>query len=414
MKELWQRIAKTSAAKIYALVAGLALVMYTSRTLGPIGRGELAVASAWSAGFATITHMSLGQVALRRAAAQPKSDWLRELVGPLLYWCVIASILSWLAASYFIFILNGGPLRSLSPTVLALSLLSVPLLILEQYTQPLLLALDRLDVANKLLIISRTSTLFAVVALFQLSGPSVAGTLVAALLGQTLVAGGGVSFFASFFSPNSPRRNLLGLLGEGLRLHPNAIGTFLFASCDLLLVDRYLGHNETGQYQLALQLITVMMVLPQAASTVLYARVARFGADAAWPMQRRLICQLLPWVAFIALLSVLFAPLAVSIIAGDKFNGTVGLLRWLIPAFIGNSFAALMAPQWIGRGLFKEASSLTLALGTVNVALDFLLIPKCGARGAAWASDISAALGITANAIFAAWCTHATKRDSKH
>jgi O-antigen/teichoic acid export membrane protein len=62
-----------------------------------------------------------------------------------------------------------------------------------------------------------------------------------------------------------------------------------------------------------------------------------------------------------------------------------------------------MASQWIGRGLFWQASLVTAAAGLVSVGCDFALIPRYGMRGAAVSTLVTYALSAVVSGSLALW-----------
>jgi O-antigen/teichoic acid export membrane protein len=70
------------------------------------------------------------------------------------------------------------------------------------------------------------------------------------------------------------------------------------------------------------------------------------------------------------------APTIIDVVAGGGFEDSVDVLRIVVLASIGYALSAIMAPQWIGRGLFGLASGLTVRVAVLNVAANLILIPR--------------------------------------
>src|SRR5262249_38823367 len=138
MRELWTTVALTSGARIYGLLASVIIVSLTARLLGPDGRGQLAVISSWATIFATCAHLSLGQVAIHLAAERKDQNWLADALPILVLWCVIGSIIAWAAIFVLYTVTDGKPFGGVDRTALVLGLLTVPLLVWEQYGTSLL------------------------------------------------------------------------------------------------------------------------------------------------------------------------------------------------------------------------------------------------------------------------------------
>ena len=89
---------------------------------------------------------------------------------------------------------------------------------------------------------------------------------------------------------------------------------------------------------------------------------------------------------------------------GKAYESSIHLLNWLLLAGLGMTFSTLMAPQWIGQGLFLPASMLTIASGVINVALNYFLIPAYGALGAIYSVLITYALAVIVHVVMFVHC----------
>jgi O-antigen/teichoic acid export membrane protein len=62
-----------------------------------------------------------------------------------------------------------------------------------------------------------------------------------------------------------------------------------------------------------------------------------------------------------------------------------------------------MASQWIGRGLFWQASLLTLVVGVLSVICNFALIPVFGMYGAVTTMLLTYGVSVVGNGMMALW-----------
>jgi PST family polysaccharide transporter len=102
-----------------------------------------------------------------------------------------------------------------------------------------------------------------------------------------------------------------------------------------------------------------------------------------------------------ALVGAAAAAPVVKLVGGTEYASAVAVLQILLLTVIGQTFAVVMAPQWIGRGLFWQASLLTLATGALNVVLNLLVIPRYSMVGAAWVSVVTYLFAMVFNLVFA-------------
>jgi O-antigen/teichoic acid export membrane protein len=339
----------------------------------------------WVTLAATFGQLSLGQVAIHRATALRGSDWLSSTLGSLLLLGAGVTAGTWLAAGAVFLLTHGRFFHGLDVDVLCAGFLNLPGLVWEQYGSSLLIALDRVAVYNRVQMIGRSLAL-GLVGLAWLARLGVVGVLVAMLLAQAVIAA--LLLRALLRLAGGPIRPTLpvvrALVTGGLRLHPNYVGGALITSSSVLVVNNFLGASATGQFQLALQLVTAMMVLPQATAMIAFGRVASVGPELAWGDHRKMVALVAGVVTAGGVVAFMLAPTLVPFLFGSKFSPSIGIFRILLLAVIGMSTASAMSPQWVGRGLFGLMSAITLGLGILNLALVIWLVPLYGVRAAAW------------------------------
>ena len=414
MRELWANIAHTSGAKIYSLLIGILTLSLTARLLGPEGRGQVAAITTWVSMFSTFAYLSLGQVALHRMADDRTHQRFGHMLGSLILLTFALTLAGWLVALGMYGYNPEGAFKGLPVWALLIGFLALPFMIWEQYGSSLLMGLERVRTYNKYQVIGRTLSALALFALVGGLGWGVSGAMGASLLGQVIVALGGVGFLIQFarsknlsFRPD--KGEIRALLAGGAKLHLNAIGNFLFVSVNVLILSNYHGPEQTGYFQLATQLLGILMIIPQAASMVIFGKVATLGPNGAWPDNKRILFQITIGMIVLSGIAAVFAPWGITILAGDKFMPAIEPFQWMLLGLIGMTFSTVMAPQWIGRGYFWQAAGLTFLVGAINLAANFWLIPQYGMMGAVYAFLGTYLFSIFGNGAMAWHCQAAYK-----
>ena len=404
MRRIWVQIVQTSLAKGYALVTAVLILAVTARYLGPAGRGVVSAANAWAAMVAVSAGLSLGQVAIFHAAGRDPAEWLSATLHTLARYLVGITAIVWIAGAIVYRTTNGHVFNHISPGVLALAGVSVPALIWTDYATSLLLALDSLKVANVAQAVASTTNAVLVVALLAGTALGVEAPLIATAAGGALAAVVTLRAIKKKLPPQqAPRRFAGSMLGDGARLHANAVGTLFFTQANLLIVNHYCNAADTGYFGLATQLIMVAQIVPNAIGLVAYTLVGRDGPDRSWTQQRRLLLQGVAVAAALIGVGYVAAPLGVRIVAGKAFLPAVPLFRVMLLALVGMTFSSVMASQWIGRGLFGTAAAVTLATGLANVVATFLVVPEHGTQGAAWVTVAVYTVSVVVNGLLALW-----------
>lgn len=398
MNDAWRKILGTCGVRAYAFLVGLASLALTARVLGPEGRGILAAVLAWVHLGTTLGSLSIGQVILHHAATDRKKSWLGPSLGALVFLTIVLSLFVWLLAAVTA-TFRREVYGDLPSWALTLGLLAIPLYLWENYGANLLTYAGHLGFYNRVQLITISGGfLFLAVALLLFHG-GVAGALIATLAATGLMSGtmlwklSRLARASLTFDPN----RVLALLRDGLKLHLNALGGVLLTVTNTLMINYYSSPEEVGFYQLASQMITAVMILPQAASRVFGEMTAESGPDRVWPNQKRLLGQLVSIMVGIMILGYFLAPWAVTLIAGKDFYPSVPVFRLLLLSVVGVSLSYGMSNQWLGRGLFLQTSVLTLAFGVANVLLNVALIPRYGMMGAAWSIAAVYGLGVLTN-----------------
>jgi enterobacterial common antigen flippase len=409
VSKLWGTIAHTGGAKIYSMLVGLVLLFLTARLLGPEGRGQIATITTWVGMFSAFAHLSLGQVSLHRMVDDQKISRVGKLLGSLLFLTIMLTTAGWIFA-LLIYLYNAEEIfKGLDVLPLAVGFLALPFMIWEQYGSSLLMGLGNVRIYNRNQVIGRTAALLIMLVLVGGFGWGVTGVMSATLSGQIIVSIGGISFLFTLAKSKNlvcwpDLSEIKALLTGGAKLHLNAIGTFLFTSTNILILNHFHGAEQTGYFQLAVQLLGVLMIIPQAACMVMYGEVAKLGPDGAWPLNKRLLSQLIIGMAALSGLAAILAPWGIRLLAGDAFDPAIAPFQIMLLGLLGMTYSTLMAPQWIGRGYFWQASVLTLFVGLVNLAANYLLIPEYGMWGAVYAFLGTYAFSMFGNGLMSLHC----------
>jgi antigen flippase len=407
MKSIWMNIIETSGAKIYSLVIGTAFLFLTARYLGPDGRGIIASVTAWVGLFAVFSGLSLGQVAQYHIQGKERQEWLPDAVGALAFLSIVLSLLGCIVAYMLFHATCGDIFKNIPLPVLILGFAMVPFLIWEEYGSFLLSAANALRAYNLALSIGRSFGICAIIALAFWGKLDVFGSIFSLVAGQIILCS--IIFWALWKLTEQQvqikKNTLKSFLSGAAKLHLNTVAAFLLGQVNILMLNHYGTQAEVGWYQLSFQMIIMMLVIPQAASLVLYARMAEVGPDALWPKQKQLSIQVLTVMVLLSCLAYFIAPAAITLLAGHAFGPSVKAFQLLLPAMLGMAIAILLANQWIGRGIFLITTVMTLATAVVNIAINFYAIPKYGMIGAVWSMVISfAILAVGVQLCFALYC----------
>jgi O-antigen/teichoic acid export membrane protein len=411
VRDTWSLVAQTSGSRIYWVLATLLTTVITARYLGPERRGVFVAAVSWATMFSTFGHLSLAQVTIYIAAEKPEDQWLPPLLGSLLTIFGVVTVVAWLLAAILYAATGGEFFHHLDVPVAMLAFAAVPALMWIESGNGILMALGKLPVMNIAQIIGATATLLLTFVFLGVAHLGLHGALTAILIAQAITVAVSLGYLlrrVPALRPDGPM--IRQLLGGSAKLHLNAVGTYLFMQANVLILNHYRSPSETAYYQLAVQLMTGLQIIPMAVSAVAYSLVSRLGPDAAWPQQRKLLFQVTLLVIVLALIGVFVAPYVVPVLFGKSFLPAVPVFRILLWGVAGMCMSIVMASQWISRGLFLQAALLTLLFGAATVTGNYLFVPKYGMYGAAWVTVGTYTASVVGNGIMALWVERRSRR----
>jgi O-antigen/teichoic acid export membrane protein len=150
------------------------------------------------------------------------------------------------------------------------------------------------------------------------------------------------------------------------------------------------SEGEVGYYSNAAKLIRLSLVVPMALNLVISPQLSGSFALKDSQRSREILNQAVSWIIYLSLpictLYLLYADQLIQLFAGDQFNPSIPLMRWMagIPLFIS------LSNLFIYYGLFglDRALKYRMVLGVVagifiSILLNLWLIPLYGATGAA-------------------------------
>ena len=213
---------------------------------------------------------------------------------------------------------------------------------------------------------------------------------------QFIMAGSGYWYLhrSGWLPLRADLRLLGGLLKAGLKTHIATIATLLYVQFDQIWVRAVSGEEQTGLYNAAVTIAMQLMLLPMTIQEVLCPHIMQ--ADPEDEAATIITVTRFAFFAFLGCLvivCVLAWPL-VMLLAGEQYEESVSLLRWLLPGILCFSIPNLLSPYWVKKGRFVLASATGASLLAVNFLLNYLWIPDHGALGAAWATDVTYLTGM--------------------
>jgi O-antigen/teichoic acid export membrane protein len=388
-------VASTLATQIVLLGALTVQGALVARWLGPLGKGQLALVLL----VLTVSQLLLNPgleasyVYFTGSRRVPVPELTRLSVAVcLVVWPVGLGIASLLLVT--------GALRSALPGVpshlvlLAVGLL--PLTLLMSLLGSVLRGQQRFHILNRILIIDAVLSMTLGITLLIPLHEGVTGIIVANACGDGLAAllvARVLRREGARFSPLVPGE-IRALLSYGARAQGGNLVQFFNYRLDQFLLNLLATTAAVGTYSVSVALSELVWLLPNAMSSVLFARAANESSS----VMDRLTPRVARWTLALSLapcaVLALGGGLVIRLVYSSAFSGAYTPLLWLLPGTAVFGVANVVAHDLAGRGHPGYNSLIAgVALG-VTVGLNLLLVPTLGASGAAIAS--SASYGVTA------------------
>lgn len=387
-------VALTFGTRLLMLVGLVGSSIVVARWLGPDGLGTLAVLNATVAlalqiGSAGLPSANTYFIARDRGSLGPV--WANSVISALVSGSLLAAgivLLAKLKPALF-----GGVPESL----LAIATLSIPFQLLMLLGFNVLLAMDRIRQLNLLDAIAPTLALVnAIVVLAVLRAKLT--MLVSFNTGAAIVLSLGMLWVVlRMWSRQQERRAcrpdyrlLKTMVGYAVKFYISIMASVVIFRVDLLIVNHYRGARETGVYAVASQVSFLLMMLPGVIAMLLFPRVASDQDP-----RGEFAIQVTRHASFVMLIMCVAAAagsFALPLIYGAPFTDATIQLLILLPGVYLFGIESVLVQHFTGTGLPAAIPAFWLITLAINLGLNLALVPRFGARGAAFTSTLSYAV----------------------
>jgi O-antigen/teichoic acid export membrane protein len=178
-------------------------------------------------------------------------------------------------------------------------------------------------------------------------------------------------------------------LAYGMKGHVGNMLQFFNYRLDIFILNYFAGASAVGLYAVSVALAELIWYLPNALALPLFPRIAHLNSDVATSFTAK-VCRNTLFMTTIAALGLcVVARIVIYIAYGAPFLASVGPLRILLIGIVALSLSKVITSDLAGRGKPYYVSYLAAISLVITIALDFLLIPRWGINGAAFASTVS-------------------------
>ncbi len=397
-------------ARAYVLLVELILVAVSAHVLVPEDRGVYVAGIGLLKTVAVLSTFALAQVAVRRLATA--ADWssqrgveLGNLIAGGAVFSVVANLLFHLVG-----LIRPEFRATYVEPFWVLVAVGLPIYLFEVYFYTFLTAAGGLKGANLSIVLGKTVCWVLVVVcgygLAVLTTDMLVGFVV---LGQLVVLLG--YFYTSVQLFRTTSTSLKFSLGEliaaarsAIRLYPTIVGSIVFGGIDLLLIYNYVGPAGTSSYQIALQGIAALSVLPFAVAQFGYSTISKNGVLQGWLSYRKVVLVGLVCHVVLVIISLFCARAADSVLFDGAYADVYDVYLLLAIGSPGVYLSLAMAPVWIGHGFFLASSTLSILTALLVIPMTSIVVQSFGLVGGGYAFLFAQALSVLTNGYMIFYC----------
>jgi len=376
--------------RLVRLGMGMVVGVWVARYLGPGRYGLLAFVQAVAALFIGISTLGLDQVLVRELVQRPERR--SSLLGTALALRLGGAALAMAAVCLTAVLASSqdGPVLLLA-AILGAGAVFQALDVIDLWFQS--------QVQSKFTVLAK-NTVFLVVAGIKVALILVQAPLVAFAWAQLLETLGGALALWLFYRVRGGRLRQWGvdlavardLMRAAWPLLLSGVAVMVYMRIDQVMLARLSGAEAVGYYTAATRLSEVWYFIPMAAMTSVMPSLVAAKAEDESVYRHRVQLFLRATLGLALVLVVPVALLARPIVGwlfGPAFAPAGPVLAVQIWTTVFVFLGVAQAPWFVIENQTRLALQRTLGGAAVNIGLNFWLIPKYGAMGAAWSSLVA-------------------------
>jgi O-antigen/teichoic acid export membrane protein len=369
---------------ICATIAG----MIIARALGPENKGILAVAMLCPYIFFVTFNPTIEAAVIYRIGKKEQS--IKAFTGSILMLSFAFSIIA-LVGFFITFVQFRESLyKGIEQKYLMIAISSIPFYFILYYFSSILrgrMDIKGYNISNQLL--NFTNILFILI-FITVSSLNLLAAIIAHISG--IIFGGIYAVIKALKMAKGvyfDKRLGLQLVKDGGKLYVGSIATFISFPINLFILNYYANSSEVGFYSVAYAIGNTLLFLTISLEIVLYPKIAQATMDEAIKLTEIASRQILILTAVGALGVALFSRYIVLIYGGKSFLPSVKPLLLLLPGVVLLVIPKALNSIWLRKGWFFQMTLIAVSTAIISLALNFLLIPKFGANGAAMALSLT-------------------------
>lgn len=382
----------TFGARIILLILSLFIGIIIARTLGPSGKGLLAVIA--MVGTVVLSLGNLGIGAFNTYAISNKSVEKKDIIGNSFWAGLIIGIIFFVIISLFAFCFPAI-FRNIPRSYLLLYLLSLPFFFWSNFFYSILTGEQKFRKLNISIITAQVVNLIGVILLLLIFKLDVFYILIWYVFINIISAliPMGFVFLVDGLRLNWNLKVFKKSLNYGFKICLVGIFSLLILRVDLYMVNFFKGMAEAGFYSLASSFGDIFFILPFSIVTVIFPKINAEGKSKKESIAKYSRISLF-LVFLMAIGALLFIKPVIGLLFGQVFLVSVRPIILLLPGLIALSIATFLGQYFMSTGYPLKLTISWFFVAVLNIILNFIYIPQYGMAAAALSSTVSYILAL--------------------
>lgn len=392
-RSYFQDILSVLGSNVVVTICNLAIGIILSRLLGAAGFGmysSIIVVPVMVIGFT--------QLGIRRSAIYHiglKKDPEKDIISALFILLLISSFLSILICT-LVYLYSES--RTYNPLFIGIVFLTIPLLLGNVFAGGFFLGKEQIRRANYLNVAPTAINLVFVILFVLILRWSVLGAFIAVSLANLVT----FAFVCRVLVVDDRYRITWKyhehLMKSMVRLGiMNALAIFIMQlnyRFDILMLKKMSSLEQVGYYSVATQFAEQLWHIPYAIETIIMSRSANTKDNKFVNKTVASIFRVSLLIGIVGCILMFFvSPFLIPLIFGSEYVHSVPLIQTILPGILLLVAFRILNSRLIGMGKPQNAIWTFLPALGLNIGLNLLWIPKYGALGSAWATNVSYGAG---------------------
>jgi O-antigen/teichoic acid export membrane protein len=370
------------AEQMMRMLAGLLVGIWVARYLGPAQFGLFSYAVAFAALFSSIAKLGLDSIMVRDLVREPAQ---RDIYMGTAFWLKLAGSLAMLGViGIALQLTTCDSTTRLYIFIIASGAIFQPFEVVDFYFQSKVLSkfvsickLIQLTISSliKIFLIYIDSGLFWFVIVSLIDQITLAATLYLAYRYQK------IGMYFKHFNRHVAKK----LLIDSWPLVLSGLAVMIYMRTDQIMIKEMLGEKEVGLYSAATRISEIWYFVPILITNSIFPAILNVKKDSPKYLFRlRVLFSVLVWIGIlVAAITAFIYDWLIIFLYGQDYQQAGQVLMIHIWGGIFVALGAASGSWFVSENLQRYALYRTLLGASVNIALNFALIPKYGILGAA-------------------------------